>query len=327
MTNIRARSALRIAGALALVALVTLAVGCGSKTTTTTTPTSTSTAAAFDVNNVTTDAALTALLPATVTGNGEIRCASDVPYPPWEMWTTPTSKQATGIDYDLSQAIGKKLGIKVAFLDTPFDSIILSIQGGKNDMVMSDMYDTADREKYLTFIEYANDGTGILVAKGNPQGIVNLDSLSGKTVACESGTTQQTLLQTLSSQFKAAGKPGITVLVLQKQPEAVLALQGGKAAAIVTDASTAGYIATTVNNGNSFELVKDAAAPHGYFPQLVGIGILKTNTQLIDAVQKALQALIDDGTYSLIVAKYGFLPVTSAQTNQGPLIPTTSPTP
>jgi len=324
MKRIHARSAARILCVAVVFALVILAVGCGS-TSTTTTPTSTSTGATFDVNNVKTDATLTALLPSSVTAAGEIRCASDIPYPPWEMWVTPTSKQPTGIDYDLSQAIGKKLGIKVSFNDVPFDSIPFGIQSGKYDIVMSDMYDTAAREKYASFVDYAADGTAILVAKGNPQGITTPDSLAGKTVTCESGTTQETFLQTLNAKFKAAGQPEMKILVLQKQPEALLAIQGGKAVADLTDASTAGYIATS--QSASFEIVRDPAAPDGYEPQLVGIMIAKTDTQLVDAVQKALQALMDDGTYQLIVAKYGFVPVKSAQVNQGPSFASASPTP
>ena len=44
-------------------------------------------------------------------------------------------------------------------------------------------------------------------------------------------------------------------------------------------------------------------------------------------MQKALQALIDDGSYQKIIAAYGLLPVESAQVNQGtePL-PSASPT-
>ena len=47
--------------------------------------------------------------------------------------------------------------------------------------------------------------------------------------------------------------------------------------------------------------------------------MVKTNTELTDALQKALQALIDDGTYAKILAKYGLegSAVNSAQVNQG----------
>ena len=44
-------------------------------------------------------------------------------------------------------------------------------------------------------------------------------------------------------------------------------------------------------------------------------------------MQKALQALIDEGAYQKIVAKYGLLPVTSAQVNQGGKSPSPSATP
>ena len=55
---------------------------------------------------------------------------------------------------------------------------------------------------------------------------------------------------------------------------------------------------------------------------------MATNTALINTVQKALQDLITDGAYQKIVAKYGLMPVTSAQINQGSKpIPTSSPQP
>jgi len=58
----------------------------------------------------------------------------------------------------------------------------------------------------------------------------------------------------------------------------------------------------------------------------VGIGIVASNTQLINTVQKALQDLITDGTYTKIINSYGLLPVSSAQINQGSKpIPTASP--
>ncbi len=96
----------------------------------------------------------------------------------------------------------------------------------------------------------------------------------------------------------------------------------------LTDHSTAEYIAKTTNNGNSFEVVADPAAPNGYDPQIVGVGIAKSNTALINTVQKALQDLITEGTYQKIVASYGLLPVSSAQINQGSKpLPSTSATP
>lgn len=292
-----------------------------STTTTTAAPTTTTTAApaAYDIKTVVAgiqaDASIKALLPAAMQTAG-FKVASDIPYMPWEGFVGDTN-QPTGFDYDLSQALAAKIGVTAAFVETKFDSIILSIQSGKNDVAMSDMYDNLTRQKVLDFVDYAADGTSILVLKGNPKGIVGLDTLAGQAVGCEKGTTQAVMLDNLNKQFQTAGKPAMTISQFPDQPSALLAVQSGKVVGDLTDHSTASYIAMTTDNGATFEVVKDPAAPNGYESQPVGAGVLKKNTGLRDAIQKALQALIDDGTYKTIIDHYGLIPVASAAVNQG----------
>ena len=312
-----------VAALIVVLAVGLAAAGCGSSSSTTSaspTPSSSGSSVAApwgaaDLAALQADPALQPMLPSGMT---EIRVASDVPYPPWEYYEPATSKNPAGFDYDLSQAIAKKIGVPASFNETPFDSIILSIKGGKNDMIMSDMYDNAEREgQGVSFVDYAFDGTSILVKKGNPDGITTLDDLAGKTVACESGTTQQAFLQKQNKDFASAGKATMKILALPNQPAALLAVTSGRAVGDLTDHSTASYIAQTTNGGNTFEVVTDSHFANGYDPQMVGIGIVAKNTQLIDTVQKALQGLIDDGSYAKIIAKYGLLPVNSAQVNAG----------
>lgn len=328
------RSAVGLGLALLLIAaaaLVVLAAGCGSSSTGSSPSPGASSAGTWspaDLAALQADSSLMAMLPSSVSSANNLRVASDIPYPPWELYDPATSKNPAGFDFDLSQAIGKKIGIPTSFNETPFDSIILSIKGGKNDMIMSDMYDNLEREgQGVSFVDYAYDGTSILVKKGNPDGIANLDALAGKTVACESGTTQQAFMQKLNTQFASSGKAKITILALPNQPAALLAVTSGRAVGDLTDHSTAEYIAQTTNNGNTFEVVADPSAPKGYDPQIVGIGMVAKNTQLINTVQKALQDLIDEGAYQKIVAKYGLTPVDSAQINQGGKSPSPSATP
>lgn len=319
-------SALAAVSALALVA-----AGCGSSSpssTASTTPSaSASSAATVTVAGVAikADPALHQLLPASILSAGQIRAASDIPFPPWEMYVGNTTK-VTGFDYDLSQAIGAVLGIKVSFNEAPFATIILSVVGGKNDMIMSDMGDTTAREKQVTYVDYADDAESVLVLKGNPQGVTTLNSLAGRTVACEAGTTEQTILQSLNGQFKTMGKKQMRVLVLPNQPACLLAVKSGRAVGDMTDTSTAVYIAKTTGKA-AFEVVEPPGAPNGFKPLPIGIGIPKTHTQLITAVQKALQELINNGAYKTIIDKYGLLPVTSAQLNVAAQQASASPTP
>ena len=321
-------------GALvAVLALALVAAGCGSSSSTST-ASATPSASAGGASTATVagvvikaDPALHQLLPADILSAGQIRVASDIPYAPWEYYDPATSKNPAGFDYDLSQAIGATLGIKAAFVEQPYDTIILSVTGGKNDMIMSNMFDNATREKQVSFVDYALDSEGLLVLKGNPHGIKTSADLSGKTVSTESGTYDQGVLEALNKQFKSAGKPQMQLLVLPTEPGALLAVSSGRAAATLSDYGVAKYTAQTAGNGNTFEVVQDPQANDFGGQAIVGAGILKSNTQLVTAVQKALQQLIDNGAYAKIINKYGLLPVKSAEVNAGGQPVSASPSP
>ena len=311
------------AAVLAAVLLVVLAVlaACGSSSPSSSSSASTSTSASPSATSggVTADATLNAMLPAAIRSAGTIRVATNIPYPPWEMYTAVGSKQATGIDYDLSQAIAAKLGVKASFDQTVFDSIIPALLAGKEDMVMASMFDDATRQKQLDFVDYATDSYGILLPKGNPDNITSIQDLAGKTVAVQSGTAQVGELQKLAKTFATAGKPKLTILQFPQDSDALLAVTSGKAQAQMDDQSVAAYTVKTFDNGNTFVLLQDPTIATTFSNGIIGIGVPKTDTQLRDAVQKALQALITDGTYGQILNKYneGSLAVTSALVNQG----------
>jgi len=311
-----------------LLGLAVLAAACGSSGTDTTTgpgasaSTGGENASAWtvaDLEAIQADPNLKAMLPTSITDRDELLVGSAIPYPPWEYYDPPSSQNVTGFDYDLAQALGKKVGISTTtFVQTPAESIVLSVLSGEVDMVMADAYDNLERQQQgLTFVDYALDGTSILVEKGNPGGISGLDSLAGKTVACVVGTTQQELLQKFDEQFRSEGKEPMKILALPDQPAALLAVTSGRAIGDLTDHSVAAYIAQTTDGGNTFEVVTDPDFPNGYEPAIVGIEIKAENKGLVDAMQQALQALIDEGAYQKIVDKYGVLPVESAEINQG----------
>jgi polar amino acid transport system substrate-binding protein len=255
---------------------------------------------------VKTDPALHDALPAAIKSSGTVRVASDVPYAPFEMYASAGSTQITGIDYDLGQALGAKLGVSFTFSPVKFEGIIAAVDAGQYDVAMSDMGDRKAREQKLIFVDYTQDGTGILVAKGNPAHISTFTDLCGKAVSTEAGTnTEKFVKDTGQRECTAAGKPPIQLQTYPKDSDGQLAIKAGKVVAHVLDAAAAGYAAATADQGASFEVVKDPAAPNGYNSTPNGIAVAQSEPQLADAIQKALQQLIDDGTYGKILAKYG----------------------
>jgi polar amino acid transport system substrate-binding protein len=269
---------------------------------------------------VSADPALHAMLPDSIRAAGKIRVASNIPYPPWEMYVTAGGNQPTGIDYDLSQAIGAKLGVTARFDQLDFDSIIPAILANKEDIVMAGIFDTAVREKALSFVDYARDGLSVLVKKGNPQGIDTAQDLAGKTVAVQSSTTEQSDVTAYSNRLKAQGKQGISVLSFPGDSEALLAVQSGRADCRVEATSSAAYAVKANGNGSEFELVQSSTVAAAFGTGMVGLGVPKAGTALLHAIQQAIQALMTDGTYAKIMAKYGtsLVAITTAGINQGP---------
>jgi len=263
------------------------------------------------------DTAAAAALPAQYKKAGVIRVASDIPFPPMEMFDA--NQKLTGFDYDLGQAIGAKLGVRMDFQTQAFDSVIPSLQSGKHDVIMSGMNDTPERQKTLDFVDYFHAGFSILVLKGNPQDISTVLDLCGQDVAVQKATVQADILHGYDAKCTANGSSPIKVAELPLETDVQTAVRSGKAIADVVDSAVAAYAATTAGDGKMFEVIRDPANPAGYDPVFTGIGVLKKDAGLSKAINIALQSVIDDGSYAAILKKYALSDygVEAAGINQG----------
>ncbi|KES08428.1 hypothetical protein BU52_05225 [Streptomyces toyocaensis] len=251
------------------------------------------------------DPALHAALPEEIRDAGTVKVATDVPYPPFEMYMKEGGSELTGLDYDLGQALGAKLGVRFTFAPQKFDGIVPAIQAGKFHAAMSAITDNKERQKVVDFVDYSQSGSGILVAEGNPGKIATLDDLCGNKVAVQTATNQLDLLKSHQAECAKAGGSKIDIQTFPKDSDAQLALRSGKVVAQVLTKPAAGWTAKTADDGKTFDLVEDPAAPGGYHASPNGIAVSKDLPELTDAIQKALQSLIDDGTATRIFEKYG----------------------
>ena len=237
-------------------------------------------------------------LPSAIQQSGEIKVGSDIAYAPVEFYKVGT-QEVQGIDWDLAQTLGRKLGVRFTFANTTFEGIIPALKARRYDIIMSAMSDTPERQKEIDFIDYFKAGTSILVKKGNPEGIQSLDDLCGKTIALQKGTTQVDVATEQQARCKSAGKPAIKILTYDKDTDAQLQLRTGRAVADMNDFPVAAYAAKTVGGGNDFEVVGEQIGAGPY-----GIGVRKDDTQLRDALQEALKAAIADGSYMQVLQKW-----------------------
>lgn len=243
---------------------------------------------------------LSGLVPQPLKDKGYISVAADIPYAPMEF--EDADGNLTGLDYDLAQAVGQKLGIELRFEKQAWDSIIPSLQSGRHDVIWSSMNDTEERQQTLDFVDYYKAGFAILVAKGNPEGIKTIADLCGKAVAVQTATVQGDLLKAYSKD--SCNGNDITIQEFPQDPDALNAIRAGKAVADVSDAAIAAYAAQTAGDGQYFEVVVDPANPNGYESVYTGVGVLKKDTALRDAIQAGVNAIIADGTYQQILDKW-----------------------
>jgi polar amino acid transport system substrate-binding protein len=251
------------------------------------------------------DDALAKTLPDSVTKAGKLTVGVDATYAPNEY--KDSNGNPIGWDIDLANAIGAKLGVSVSYSIAKFDNIIPSVTGGRYDLGVSSFTDTTDREKQVDFVNYYNAGVLWASAKGKT---VDPDNACGLKVAVEAGTYEDT--DEVPAKSKActdAGKAAIQVLKFDGQDQATNALVLGQVDAMSADSPITDYAISKQGDkiqaaGKTFDV-----APYG-------IAVNK-GSKLTDVIKNALQSLIDDGTYTKILTKWGVQDgaVTSADVN------------
>ncbi|MET8944821.1 ABC transporter substrate-binding protein [Streptomyces sp. NPDC004542] len=308
-----AHSRLAAVGAIA-VAGALLLTGCGDQT-----DKSGSDSSGSDSSS----APLAGKLPADIRKAGVIKVGSDIAYPPVEVMQ---GGKAVGIDPDIADALGKQLGVKFEFQNGKFDNLIVGLQAKRFQVLMSAMNDTKDRQNGINsdtgkkvgngvdFVDYFTAGTSILVQKGNPKGIKSLDDLCGKVVALQKGTTSEGIAKAQNKKCTKDGKKAIDLQTFDTDPEALLRLKQGASVADLNDFPVAAYNAKTSGGGKDFEVVGDQIEAGPY-----GIAVSKENTQLRDALQAAMAAIIKSGEYQKILEKWNVTQgaVTESKINGG----------
>ena len=218
----------------------------------------------------------------------------DLSYPPAE-FLAADGKTPVGFDVDLVKAMAKEFGLTADPQNANFDSIIPSV-GAKYDIGISSFTITPERLKAVDFVTIFKSGSAWVVRKGNPNK-VDVSDVCGLKVTVQTATIQEEEVNKLNEQCKADGKKAIDVLSNKLQTDVTTNVTTGKADVSYADSAVAGYaIAQTDGQletlGKATGMAKEAVA------------VKKGDTATAQAVQKALQKLIDDGTYMKIL-KHG----------------------
>ena len=218
---------------------------------------------------------------------GVLRVGSETTFPPFEF---TEGDKYVGFDVDLSEAIAKKLGLKMQFVSMGFDALIPAAQSGDIDMIAAGINATPEREKVLTFSDvYFKDAGYVTVVRKDNTSINSMQDLAGKTVGAQIGTIPVDMAKAI---------PNTTVKEIDSNATIFMELNAGTIDGAIIDNAVAMYY---LKQGADKDL--RLAGQPSESPGTV-LGFKKDNAALRDAVNKALKELKEDGTYQKIYEKW-----------------------
>ena len=241
-------------------------------------------------------AAQAAEVPPAVRAAGTLHLSTNAVYPPME-YKDPATDQLAGLDIDLGQALAAKLGLAAAWQESAFEQLIPSLATGRTDFILSGLSDLPARREAMDFIDYMRSGAQFYtLAASTAQTPADL---CGHRV----GTSRSTSFPAEIARFsaaacEAAGKPAIAVVPAESTADARSQLKQGRIDAAVQGSETIPY-------AMSLEPGAYRAVGQPFSAVLQGIAFRKADAGFRDAVADALAALIADGSYGRIMAKWG----------------------
>ena len=250
----------------------------------------------YEVSQIPTNEEIAALVPAEVKARGILRNGASADYAPAE-FLADDLQTAQGYDVDINKALAKVMGLNDGTTNHAEFPTIIPALGTKFDVGISSFTITSEREAQTNMISYVEVGSAFGVAAGNPK---NFDPTNpcGTTIGVQTGTAQEDYATELSAQCVADGLDKITIMPHDQQTDITPKVTGGQYDATFADSTVIGYTVTL--SGGQMQQVGEVveSAPQG-------IAVNKNDAQLTEAVQKAMQYLMDNGYLKDILGHYG----------------------
>lgn len=219
----------------------------------------------------------------------KVRVATDPSFVPFEMMDQETGEM-TGFDMDIIREIGKRAGFEPDINTMDFNGIIPALQTGNVDIAIAGITITEERKEIVDFSDpYYDSGLQILVG-ADQQGVKEIEDLEGMKIGTKIGSTSYDYLtEKFGDTAEITPYPG--------SADMYMALIGGSVDAVFYDAPNVGYFSQTKGEGRS-----KVVGPL-YEGQQYGIAFPEGSDR-VEAVNKALAAMKEDGTYDEIHAKW-----------------------
>jgi polar amino acid transport system substrate-binding protein len=216
-----------------------------------------------------------------------IATSNDAPF----SFTDQASGELKGIDGDMIKAIADKKGWKIKVFTSEYATLIAALNAKKADVIVDAMYITDERKKQINFTDpWYTEGEAMVVPADST--LASREDVKGKVLGAQTGTVFKELVDSLG---------GSQVKLFDSQASLLAAVENKQVEAVFTDSAVVGY--SLVQKPNPKLKLVTPYTP--FYPGIIGAGVRKDDTQLLQDLNSGLADLKKSPQYLEILKKYG----------------------
>ena len=233
----------------------------------------------------------------TTIEDGKLIMSTNAAFPPYEMVAVGgegvNGSGYEGIDIEIAYALADKLGLELVIDDMDFDAALMAVQNNASDMMLAGLSYSEERDEVVDFSDSYATGVQVVIVKEDSG--VNMDNLGEYMIGTQRGTTGYIYA---SDTPENGGYGEDHVIAYDNGATAVQELINGTIDAVIIDQQPAeAYVAANSDAGLTI-------LPGNWVEEDYCLAVDEGNTALLDALNTALNELIDDGTVQSIVDTY-----------------------
>lgn len=222
----------------------------------------------------------------TIKKEGTIQIGTEGTYAPFTFHDE--SGKLTGFDVEIAEEIAKRLGVKAEFVETKWDGMFAGLDAKRFDAIVNQVGIREDRLEKYDFSDVYTVSNAVLIVNEDNTDITKFEDLKGKKAA-----------QSLTSDLgKIAKENGAELVAVDGFNQSIDLLTSGRADATVND-----KLSFLDLKKQKPDLAIKVVADYNDASQM-GIMFNKGNEELVEAVNKALADMKEDGTYLKISEKW-----------------------
>lgn len=226
-----------------------------------------------------------------------IRFGTDATYEPFEY--TNDKGEVIGFDIDTAKLICEEIKAQCTFVNQAWDGIIPGLQAKKYDVIMSSMAITPERKQSVDFSNKTSDTPNAFLAKEGANLEISDAGFKGKSIAVQHGTVQDF--------YATKYYPSAKVKRYKTTEDAYADLISGRADVVFSDAMilSEGFMKSPQAKG--FAILPTTipnSADSAVLGDGVGMAVRKGDKELLDQLNKGLDAILKNGKYKALATKY-----------------------